>query len=113
MPGLDGLTTAKESYRVSQKIRKRVEEIFGCIKTVGGMQRSRYRGKERTQARGCFVSDASNLPRMALSSLAGARWTARRGPPAAKAGTKTRRRRAKMQPSAARAGGNPRSLIEN
>src|ERR1041385_7630718 len=37
VPGLDGRTTGKESYRISQKIRKRVEEIFGWIQTVGGL----------------------------------------------------------------------------
>jgi transposase len=71
--GLDGRTTAQESYRVSQRIRKRVEEIFGWIKTVGGLRRSRYRGKERTQAWGYFVAGTYNLLRMARLSLAGAR----------------------------------------
>ena len=73
VPGLDGRTTAKESYRVSQRIRKRVEEIFGWIKTVGGLRRSRYRGRERTQAWGYFVAGTYNLLRMARLSLAGAR----------------------------------------
>jgi len=68
--GLDGRTTAKESYRVSQKIRKRVEEIFGWIKTVGGLRRSRYRGQERTQAWGYFVAGTYNLLRMARLELA-------------------------------------------
>lgn len=39
VPGLDGRTTAKESYRVSPRIRKKVEEMFGWIKTVGGLRR--------------------------------------------------------------------------
>lgn len=73
VPGLDGRTTTKESYRVSQRIRKRVEEIFGWIKTVGGLRRSRCRGRERTQAWGCFVAGTYNLLRMARLSLAGAR----------------------------------------
>lgn len=73
VPGLDGRTTAKASYRLSQKIRKRVEEIIGWIKTVGGLRRSRYRGRERTQAWGYFVAGAYNLLRMARLSLAGAR----------------------------------------
>ena len=67
--GLDGRTTSKESYRLSQRIRKRVEEIFGWIKTVGGLRRSRYRGLERTQAWGYFVVAAYNLLRMARLSL--------------------------------------------
>lgn len=71
--GLDGRTTSKESYRVSQRIRKRVEEIFGWVKTVGGLRRSRYRGRERTQAWGYFVAGTYNLVRIARLSLAGGR----------------------------------------
>lgn len=73
LPGLDGRTTTKESCRVSQRIRKRVEEIFGWIKTVGGLRRSRYRGRERTQAWGCFVVGTYNLLRMARLSVAATR----------------------------------------
>jgi transposase len=62
--GLDGRTTTQRSYQVSLKIRKRVEEIFGWIKTVGGFSRSRYRGLERTQAWGYFVAGTYNLLRM-------------------------------------------------
>ncbi len=62
--GLDGRTTTQRSYQVSLKIRKRVEEIFGWIKTVGGFRRSRYRGLERTQAWGYFVAGTYNLLRM-------------------------------------------------
>jgi IS5 family transposase len=40
-PGLDGRTTRHASYRASQRTRKRIEEIFGWLKTVGGMRRSR------------------------------------------------------------------------
>ena len=54
--GLDGRTTGRAGYRLSQKIRKRVEEIFGWMKTVGGLRRSRYRGVERTQAWAYFVA---------------------------------------------------------
>jgi transposase len=62
--GLDGRTTHQQSYQVSLKIRKRVEEIFGWIKTVGGFRRSRYRGQERTQAWGYFVAGTYNLLRL-------------------------------------------------
>lgn len=70
VPGLDGRTTTKESYRVSQKVRKRVEEIFGWLKTVGGLRRSRYRGRERTQAWGYFVAGTYNLLRIVRLELA-------------------------------------------
>lgn len=65
VPGLDGRTTQQTSYSVSQRIRKRVEEIIGWIKTVGGLRRSRYRGLERTQAWGYFVAGTYNLLRLA------------------------------------------------
>jgi hypothetical protein len=35
-PGLDGRTTRHEGYAISQRKRKRIEEIFGWMKTVGG-----------------------------------------------------------------------------
>ena len=63
--GLDARTTRHSGYQTSLRIRKRVEEIFGWIKTVGGLRRSRYRGQERTQAWGCFVAGTYNLLRMA------------------------------------------------
>ena len=63
--GLDGRTTRQTSYTTSQRIRKRVEEIIGWIKTVGGLRRSRYRGLERTQAWGYFVAGTYNLLRLA------------------------------------------------
>jgi Transposase DDE domain len=68
--GLDGRTTRQASYRISQRIRKRVEEIIGWIKTVGGLRRSRYRGTERTQAWGYFVAGTYNLLRLARLELA-------------------------------------------
>lgn len=69
--GLDGRTTGKKSYTISQRIRKRVEEIIGWIKVIGGLRRSRYRGIERTQAFGYFVAATYNLLRMARLALAG------------------------------------------
>jgi transposase len=63
--GLDQRTTRHDSYTVSQRIRKRVEEIIGWMKTVGGLRRSRYRGLERTQAWGYFVAGTYNLLRLA------------------------------------------------
>ena len=40
---IDGRTTRHAGYAISQRIRKRVEEIFGWMKTVGGFRRTRYR----------------------------------------------------------------------
>ena len=53
------------SYSISQRIRKRVEEIFGWVKTVGGFRKTRYRGTERTQLAAWWVGAAYNLVRMA------------------------------------------------
>lgn len=63
--GLDGRTTGAPGYQTSQRIRKRVEEIFGWMKTVGGLRRTRYKGVERTQAWAYFVGSAYNLLRLA------------------------------------------------
>jgi transposase len=69
VPGLDGRTTRSKGYKISQTIRKRAEQIFGWMKTVGGMRRSRYRGAERTDA-GCkWVAAALNLLRLAKLSV--------------------------------------------
>ena len=62
---IDGRTTRHRGYRMSQKIRKRVEEIFGWMKTVGGFRRTRYRGVERTGLAGYLVATAYNLVGMA------------------------------------------------
>ncbi len=52
-------------YAVSQRLRKRVEEIFGWMKTVGGFRRTRYKGEDRTRLAGYLVATAYNLVRMA------------------------------------------------
>lgn len=52
-------------WRASQKVRKRVEEIFGWMKTTGNFRKSRYRGVERTHAAAQYVAAACNLIRMA------------------------------------------------
>jgi transposase len=43
---IDGRTTRHEGYVTSQRIRKRVEEIFGWAKTVGIMRKVKIRGKD-------------------------------------------------------------------
>jgi transposase len=53
-----------KGYEVSQRIRKRVEEIFGWMKTFGGLRKTRYRGTARTATAGYFVATAYNLLRM-------------------------------------------------
>jgi transposase len=41
---IDGRTTSHGGYKLSQRIRKRVEEIFGWEKTIGGGDKLRYIG---------------------------------------------------------------------
>ena len=62
---IDGRTTSWPGYRVSQRIGKRVEEIFGWMKTVGGFRRTRYRGHASTQLAGYLAATAYNLVRLA------------------------------------------------
>src|SRR5690606_32104466 len=64
-PGLDARTTRHESYATSQRKRKRVEEIFGWMKTVGGLRRTRFVGLAKTQLAAYMVGAAYNLLRMA------------------------------------------------
>lgn len=63
--GLDGRTTKSAGYKKSQKKRKRVEEIFGWAKTVGGFRKTRFIGVELTQHLALFVGLTYNLLRMA------------------------------------------------
>ena len=62
---IDGRATRHSGYALSQRARKRVEEIFGWMKTVGGFRRTRYRGLDRTGLAGYLVATAYNLVRMA------------------------------------------------
>jgi transposase len=61
---IDGRTTRHPGYPLRQRIRKRVEEIFGWMKTVGGFRRTRYHGADRTGLAGYLVAAAYNLVRM-------------------------------------------------
>lgn len=67
--GLDGRTTRTATYALSQKIRKRIEEGFGWMKTVGGFRKTRFKGIARTQLCAYFVGAACNLVRMAKLGL--------------------------------------------
>jgi transposase len=67
---LDARTVRHPGYAVSQWIRKRVEEVFGWMKTVGGLRRTRYRGRDRVQMHAYLVAAAYNLLRIAKLSPA-------------------------------------------
>jgi transposase len=61
---IDSRTTRHAGYRVSQRVRKRVEEIFGWGKTVGGLRKLRYRGVKRAGLWVTLAATAFNLVRM-------------------------------------------------
>jgi transposase len=61
---IDGRTTRHPGYAISQRIRKRVEEIFGWTKTVGGGRKLRYIGVARNQFWAELTTAAYNLVRM-------------------------------------------------
>ena len=61
---IDGRTTRHAGYAVSQRKRKRVEEIFGWLKTVGGMRKLRHRGLELVRWMFTFATAAYNLVRI-------------------------------------------------
>jgi transposase len=61
---IDARTTRHPGYAISQQKRKRVEEIFGWLKTVGGLRKTRHRGVERVGWMFTFALAAYNLIRM-------------------------------------------------
>jgi transposase len=61
---IDGRTTRHEGYQVSQRKRKRIEEVFGWIKTVGTLRKTRHRGLETVRWVFTFTATAYNLVRM-------------------------------------------------
>ena len=61
---IDGRTTRHPGYEVSGKVRKRIEEIFGWIKTVGTLRKVRYRGTEKVSWYFTLAVAAYNLVRM-------------------------------------------------
>ncbi len=58
---IDGRTTRHAGYATSLRIRKRIEEVFGWMKTVGVLRKTRHRGTERVGWMFTFVAAAYNL----------------------------------------------------
>ena len=61
---IDGRTTRHAGYRISQRIRKRIEEIFGWIKTQTGSSKTKFRGRQRVNASFTLALAAYNLIRL-------------------------------------------------
>src|ERR1700759_727789 len=68
---IDGRTTRHAGYRVSQVVRKRIEEANGWIKQVGGMAQTKLRGVHRVQWMVVFQAAAYNLIRSPLLVVTG------------------------------------------
>ncbi|MGH2846173.1 MAG: IS5 family transposase [Thermoleophilaceae bacterium] len=61
---IDGRTTRHPGYAVSQRVRKRIEEAFGWIKTTGGLRKTRHRGTDRVGWLFTLTAAACNLVRL-------------------------------------------------
>jgi transposase len=61
---IDGRTTRHDGYKISQRKRKRIEEVFGWLKTVGALRKTRHRGLFKVGWVFTFAAAAYNLVRM-------------------------------------------------
>ena len=61
---IDRRTTRHPGYAASQKLRKRIEEGLGWIKTTGGLAKTRHRGLDRVGWMFTFTAAAYNLVRL-------------------------------------------------
>lgn len=61
---INARTTRHPGYAVSQKFRKRIEEAFGWMKTVGNLRKTKYRGVPKVSWHFIFTAAAYNLVRM-------------------------------------------------
>jgi len=61
---IDGRTTRHPGYAVSQRIRKRIEEGFGWMKTIAGLRKTKYRGLKKVGWAFTLAAAAYNLIRI-------------------------------------------------
>jgi transposase len=61
---IDERTTRHVGYQVSQQKRKRIEEVFGWLKTVASLRKTRHRGVQKVGWVFTFAAAAYNLVRM-------------------------------------------------
>jgi transposase len=61
---IDARVTAQPGYAMSQRARMLIEKIFGWLKTIGGLRRTRFRGRLRASAQALFAASAFNLLRI-------------------------------------------------
>ena len=70
--GLDGRTLGSVGYRVSQRLRKRVEEGFGWLHTIAGTKKAKVRGRQKVEMAFILAGCALNLMRIAKLAPPGA-----------------------------------------
>ena len=61
---IDDRTTRHAGYKISQQKRKCIEEVFGWLKTVGALRKTRHRGVFKVGWVFTFAAAAYNLVRM-------------------------------------------------
>jgi transposase len=61
---IDGRTTRHAGYEISQRQRKRVEEVFGWLKTIALLRQTRFRGRARVGWMFTFAAAVYNLVRI-------------------------------------------------
>jgi len=61
---IDARTTRHAGYAISQRIRKKIEEGFGWIKTIAGQEKTTFRGRDRVGWAFTFAAAAYNLVRL-------------------------------------------------
>jgi transposase len=61
---VDGRTTRHIGYEISQRCRKRIEEVFGWIKSSAGLAKVKLRGRDRVDAAFTLALAAYNLVRL-------------------------------------------------
>lgn len=61
---IDARTTRHPGYEISQRVRKRIEELFAWAKDVGPMRKTRFRGQERIDFQLLLTVTGYNLIRM-------------------------------------------------
>ena len=61
---IDGRTTRWPGYLASQRVRKRIEEVFGWIKTSAGLRQTKHRGLNRVGWTFTLAAAAYNLVRL-------------------------------------------------
>lgn len=62
--GIDGRTTRHAGYAISQRRRKLVEQVFGWAKTIGGLEKTRFKGTSRVASQTLITASAYNLIRL-------------------------------------------------